>query len=142
MVITITATAQTAAYIMAAVLFILSLGGLKNQEIAKRAIWYGIIGMGIAIAATVLGTPGTNWGLLVPMVLVAAGIGTVVAMRVQMTAMPQLVAALHSFVGLAAVLIGINANIESSRIQDIRETGGDLSSLTGFAAELAKKNQH
>jgi len=107
----LTTELQTAAYIAAAVLFILSLGGLSNQESAKRAVWYGIVGMFIAVFATILG-PNVNIGpLLVIMLVAGAAIGVVVAGRVEMTGMPELVAALHSFVGLAAVFIGINSDI-------------------------------
>lgn len=102
----------TAAYIAASVLFILSLGGLSNQEKAKRAIWFGIIGMAIAVFATILSPKVTNLVVLGPMIIIGAVIGTVVAQRVEMTGMPQLVAALHSFVGLAAVFIGINSEID------------------------------
>ncbi|WP_411195720.1 NAD(P)(+) transhydrogenase (Re/Si-specific) subunit beta, partial [Rhizobium sp.] len=102
---------QTAAYIAASVLFILALGGLSGQESAKRAVWYGITGMGIAIVATVFG-PGVELsGTLCVALVVGAILGTVLAKRVEMTGMPQLVAALHSFVGLAAVLIGINSDL-------------------------------
>ncbi|MBB4571032.1 NAD(P)(+) transhydrogenase (Re/Si-specific) subunit beta [Rhizobium leucaenae] len=102
---------QTAAYIAASVLFILALGGLSGQESAKRAVWYGITGMGIAIVATVFG-PGVGLsGTLGFALVVGAILGTVLAKRVEMTGMPQLVAALHSFVGLAAVLIGINSDL-------------------------------
>ncbi|MDA0223538.1 MAG: Re/Si-specific NAD(P)(+) transhydrogenase subunit beta [Proteobacteria bacterium] len=101
----------TAAYIAASVLFILALGGLKNQESAKRAVWYGIIGMAIAIVATVSGPLVDIGWVIVVMMAVGAVIGTLVAQRVEMTGMPQLVAALHSFVGLAAVFIGINSDL-------------------------------
>ena len=103
----------TAGYIAASVLFILALGGLSNQESAKRAVWFGIIGMAIAVFVTVFG-PGVNsiW-LLSFMIAIGAIIGTVVAQRVEMVGMPQLVAALHSFVGLAAVFIGINSVLHS-----------------------------
>lgn len=103
----------TAGYIAASVLFILALGGLSNQEKAKRAVWFGIIGMAIAVGVTVFG-PGVNsiW-LLSAMIAIGAVIGTVVAQRVEMVGMPQLVAALHSFVGLAAVFIGINSVLHS-----------------------------
>ncbi len=115
---TMTAELQTAAYITAAVLFILSLGGLKDQESAKRGVWYGIVGMAIAIVATIWG-PGVNIAamsastatLLAIALAIGAVIGAIVAMRVEMTGMPQLVAALHSFVGLAAVLIGLNSDL-------------------------------
>ncbi|MEN9718385.1 MAG: hypothetical protein RIQ99_1263, partial [Pseudomonadota bacterium] len=92
----------SAAYIMAAILFILSLGGLSNQENAKRAVWFGIAGMALAVGATVFGPGVGNLPLVAAMFAVAAVIGWIVAARVQMTEMPQLVAALHSFVGLAA----------------------------------------
>ena len=102
----------TASYITSSVLFILALGGLSNQEKAKRAVWYGIVGMVIAVFATVYGnqvfiTEWLNW--LIAAILLGSIIGAIVAKKVQMTGMPQLVAALHSFVGLAAVFIGINS---------------------------------
>jgi len=107
----LTSELQTAAYIASTVLFILSLGGLSNQEKAKRAVWFGIVGMAIAVFATVFG-PGVKLGpLLIIMLVIGAVIGTVVARRVEMTGMPELVAALHSFVGLAAVFIGVNSDI-------------------------------
>ena len=102
----------TATYIASSVLFILALGGLSNQEKAKRAVWYGIVGMAIAVIATLLGeeiflTEWLEW--LIAAIIVGSIIGIIVAKKVQMTGMPQLVAALHSFVGLAAVFIGINS---------------------------------
>jgi len=108
---TISPELQTAAYIAAAVLFILSLGGLKDQESAKRGVWYGIVGMAIAVFATII-VPGVQMSAILAVTLaVGAVIGGIVALRVEMTGMPQLVAALHSFVGLAAVLIGINSDL-------------------------------
>ncbi len=101
----------TAIYIAASILFILSLGGLSNQESAKRAVWFGIIGMVLAVGATILGPQVQNFEWLLPMVVAGALIGAIVARRVKMTGMPQLVAALHSFVGLAAVFIGINSGL-------------------------------
>ena len=92
----------TAAYIAAAVLFILALGGLSNQEKAKRAIWYGIIGMALAVLATILGPGVSATWLILLMILIGGGGGAVVAQRVQMTQMPELVAGFHSLVGLAA----------------------------------------
>ena len=102
----------TASYITSSVLFILALGGLSNQEKAKRAVWYGIFGMGIAVAATIFGkqvflTEWLDW--LIGAIVIGSAIGIIVAKKVQMTGMPQLVAALHSFVGLAAVFIGVNS---------------------------------
>ena len=103
----------TAAYIAASVLFILALGGLSNQEKAKRAVWFGIVGMAIAVTATIFGPNVGGWSymLLIPLLGAGAFMGAVVAKRVEMTEMPQLVAALHSFVGLAAVFIGLNSDI-------------------------------
>ncbi|EKV02443.1 NAD/NADP transhydrogenase beta subunit [Leptolyngbya sp. PCC 7375] len=95
------------AYLVAIVLFILSLGGLSNQESAKRGNVYGIIGMVIALVATALSSQLTAYGLLVAAILPAVAIGGLVASRVEMTEMPELVAILHSFVGLAAVLVGL-----------------------------------
>jgi NAD(P) transhydrogenase subunit beta len=100
----------TALYIAASVLFILSLGGLSGQESAKRAVWYGIAGMALAVLGTIFGPAVLITASLLPLLVVGAVIGGVVAMRVEMTGMPQLVAALHSFVGLAAVFIGINSD--------------------------------
>ncbi|MEC8695191.1 MAG: NAD(P)(+) transhydrogenase (Re/Si-specific) subunit beta [Pseudomonadota bacterium] len=104
---------QTAAYISATVLFILALGGLSNQEKAKRAVWFGIIGMAIAVVATIAEPSVTLSSMLIGAVVIGAVIGVIVANRVEMTGMPQLVAALHSFVGLAAVFIGINSDMST-----------------------------
>ena len=128
----------SAAYIAAAVLFILSLGGLSGQESAKRAVWYGIAGMALAVAATVVSPDVANLGIIAAMVAVGAIIGWVVATRVQMTEMPQLVAALHSFVGLAAVFIGYNAHLELGRVMAMDDAG--RAALTGFANVLAHKD--
>ncbi|UVO35531.1 NAD(P)(+) transhydrogenase (Re/Si-specific) subunit beta [Bradyrhizobium arachidis] len=127
----------TAAYITAAVLFILALGGLSNQERAKRAIWYGIVGMAIAVAATVLGGVGAVWLVLLMVALGGIG-GAMAAQRVQMTQMPELVAGFHSLVGLAAVFIGLNADIEAgAAARALRD--GSADTLSGFAATLAHK---
>ena len=101
-----------AIYIAASVLFILSLGGLSNQEKAKRAVWFGIVGMALAVFGTVFGPQVSGFIWIIPMIIIGSIIGTVVAQRVEMTGMPQLVAALHSFVGIAAVFIGINSHID------------------------------
>ena len=101
----------TAIYIAASVLFILSLGGLSNQESAKRAVWYGIVGMALAVGATIFGPQVAISNILILMILIGSVIGLVVARRVEMTGMPQLVAALHTFVGMAAVFIGINSEL-------------------------------
>ena len=101
----------TMAYLVAGVLFVLSLSGLSKQETAKRGNVYGITGMTIAIAATLLSGI-TNFAWLIPLMVVGAFIGTVLAKRVEMTSMPELVAMLHSFVGLAAVLVGLASYID------------------------------
>ena len=132
----------TAAYVVAAVLFILSLGGLSGQESAKRAVWYGIVGMALAVAATLIGPGLGNWPISSAMIAGGGAIGWVVAKRVQMTEMPQLVAAMHSLVGLAAVFIGFNAEIEMARIAAMQVSGAaeGLNALTGFAAKIAHKS--
>ncbi len=132
----------SAAYIAAAVLFILSLGGLSGQESAKRAVWYGIVGMGLAVLATVFGPGVGNWFIIALMIAGGSVLGYYVASRVQMTEMPQLVAALHSFVGLAAVFIGYNAELELIRIEAMRLAGDAdaLNALRGFAEKLAHKD--
>ena len=96
----------TTTYMAASILFILALGGLSNQETARRGNIYGIIGMAIALIATIAGSQVTSYGVLAVCMLIGAVAGIIVAARVQMTAMPQLIAILHSFVGLAAVLVG------------------------------------
>ncbi len=128
----------TAAYVVAAVLFIQSLGGLSGQESAKRAVWYGIVGMALAVAATLYGPGSSNW--LISLVMIAAGgaIGWYVAQKVQMTEMPQLVAAMHSLVGLAAVFIGYNTHIEMVRVAGLDEAA--RAALGGFAAVIAHKS--
>lgn len=103
---------QIAAYLFASILFILSLGGLSSQESAKRGVFYGIIGMIIAIIATVLGQGVEGHVYIIVAIAIAAVIGTLVARKVEMTAMPQLVAILHSFVGLAAVLVGFGSYLD------------------------------
>ena len=96
----------TVSYIASTVLFILSLGGLSNPETARRGNYYGIAAMAIAILATVLGPKVTTlWPVIITMLL-GGGIGWYAANKVQMTEMPELVALMHSLVGLAAVLIG------------------------------------
>ncbi len=96
----------TVAYITASALFILSLGGLADQETARRGNWFGIAGMLIAFVATAFSPQVSNYGILIGGILPAVLIGAIVASRVAMTSMPELVAILHSFVGLAAVLVG------------------------------------
>jgi NAD(P) transhydrogenase subunit beta len=113
----------TAAYIIASILFILALGGLSNPETARRGNIYGIIGMAIAIAATIWGSQVTSYGILAMAMIAGALIGGYVANRVEMTGMPQLVAMLHSFVGLAAVLVGYASYMDpNSHLQGVEKT--------------------
>lgn len=97
----------TVAYIAASALFILSLAGLSHQETARKGNIYGILGMVIALGATALSAEVTSYSTLAAVVIPGGIIGAIVASRVAMTSMPELVAILHSFVGLAAVLVGI-----------------------------------
>jgi H+-translocating NAD(P) transhydrogenase subunit beta len=97
----------TVAYIAASALFILSLAGLSNQETATKGNIYGISGMAIAFLATAFSATVTNYGILITAIIPAVIIGSILANRVAMTSMPELVAILHSFVGLAAVLVGV-----------------------------------
>ncbi|MBP7243161.1 NAD(P)(+) transhydrogenase (Re/Si-specific) subunit beta [Amaricoccus sp.] len=128
----------TAAYIAAAVLFILALGGLSNQEKAKRAIWFGIVGMALAVVATILGEGSGGVWIMLLMIAIGGAVGAVVAQRVQMTQMPELVAGFHSLVGLAAVFIGLNADFEAARAARA-VAAGTADQLHGFAATLAHK---
>ncbi|TMQ03085.1 MAG: NAD(P)(+) transhydrogenase (Re/Si-specific) subunit beta [Deltaproteobacteria bacterium] len=103
-----------AAYLVAGVLFILALRGLSSQETARRGNTYGVVGMLIAIAATLsLNLSGTH-PLVAVAIVVAAVLGATMALRVGMTAMPEMVALLHSFVGLAAVLVGFSLQVAPS----------------------------
>ena len=108
-----------AAYVVAGVLFILSLGGLSGQESAKRAVWYGIAGMAIAVLATLFGPGSGLW--LASLVLIAGGaaVGYQLATKVEMTQMPELVAIMHSLVGLAAVFVGFNADLMINYINGV-----------------------
>ncbi len=106
----------TMAYVGASILFILALGGLSNQETARRGNWFGIGGMALALLATMVGVVTAN---VVPMLLalaVGGAIGLMLAKRVQMTQMPELVAILHSMVGLAAVLVGFGTFLDDTHV--------------------------
>jgi NAD(P) transhydrogenase subunit beta len=114
----------TIAYIAAGLLFIFSLGGLSAQESARRGNLFGIVGMLIAVVVTMVGPRVSAYGLLSVMLAIGGGIGAVLAARVEMTAMPQLVAILHSFVGAAAVLVGFASAV------------GPAPGLTGVEARI------
>lgn len=104
----------TATYLGAAILFILALGGLNSHESARKGILYGVLGMALAVAATVLNSSVTNYLMIVITMAIGSLLGLIVAARVQMVQMPQLVAILHSSVGLAAVLIGYSNYMDTS----------------------------
>src|SRR5512144_341243 len=108
----------TVAYIAAAILFILSLGGLSNPETSRRGNLYGIIGMAIAVLASVFGPRVTAGGLpwIIGALVIGGSIGLYAARKVQMTQMPELVALMHSLVGLAACLVGFASYVDTSLV--------------------------
>ena len=128
----------TAVYVVAAILLILSLGGLSGQESAKRAVWYGIVGMGLAVLATVIGPGAGLWQLTAILIAIGGLIGYQLASKVEMTQMPELVAGMHALVGLAAVFVGFNAHFELANVLTMDDT--TKKALEGFAALLAKKS--
>ncbi|MGD8347123.1 MAG: Re/Si-specific NAD(P)(+) transhydrogenase subunit beta [Lysobacterales bacterium] len=111
-------------YIIATILFILALGGLSNQETARRGNWYGIVGMAIALVATIWGIVSQAYVELIVALLIGGTVGLIAARRVQMTQMPELVAILHSLVGLAAVAVGFANFLDPGRLAHY--TGVDL----------------
>ena len=122
----------TVSYIAATILFILALGGLSHQETARRGNWYGIIGMGIALLATIFGDVERHYEYLIVALLVGGSIGLALARRVQMTQMPELVAILHSLVGIAAVAVGFaNFMDHSTEYQGIDKTIHDIETYLG-----------
>ncbi|MGI9201437.1 MAG: Re/Si-specific NAD(P)(+) transhydrogenase subunit beta [Woeseiaceae bacterium] len=129
----ISAGIVTVSYIAATVLFILALGGLSNQETARRGNWYGISGMTIALLATILGVVSRNYELLLGALVVGGSIGILLARRVQMTQMPELVASLHSLVGLAAVTVGF-ANFMDPNVhfEGVEQTIHDIEVYLGI----------
>jgi H+-translocating NAD(P) transhydrogenase subunit beta len=113
-----TSSLATMAYIGATILFILSLGGLSNPETARRGNLFGMVGMAIAVLATVLGPRVTAAGIpwIVGALVVGGAIGLLAAKKVQMTQMPELVALMHSLVGLAACLVGFASYVDTSTV--------------------------
>ena len=122
----------TVSYIGATILFILALGGLSNQETARRGNIYGIIGMFIALVATIAGVT-ANIGILIGGLVIGGAIGLILAKRVQMTEMPELVAILHSLVGMAAVLVGFaNFMDPVSHFEGVELTIHDIETYLGI----------
>ncbi|MCH8162683.1 MAG: Re/Si-specific NAD(P)(+) transhydrogenase subunit beta [Proteobacteria bacterium] len=113
----------TVSYIGATILFILTLGGLSDQETARKGNIYGMIGMTIAILATVFGPEvSSNFHIIIITMLIGGSIGMVLARKVQMTQMPELVAILHSLVGFAAVLVGYVNFVGDSGLMGVEKT--------------------
>ena len=109
-------------YIIAAVLFILSLGGLSHQKTARRGNMYGMFGMVLALVAATASESVTAYGILALVIFPAVLIGGTVARYVKMTEMPQLVAILHSFVGAAAVLVGLGLQLDATSLEGLSPT--------------------
>jgi NAD(P) transhydrogenase subunit beta len=128
----------TAIYVIAIVLFILSLGGLSGQESAKRAVWYGIAAMALAVSVTLVGPGFGLWWL--SLILIASGglVGHQLASKVEMTQMPELVAGMHALVGLVAVFVGFNTHFELINVASMDDS--IQKTLEGFSALLAKKS--
>lgn len=122
----------TAAYIIAAILFIASLNGLSSQESAKRGTFFGIIGMIIAIIATIASAQVSGLGYITVAMAVGAGIGVRLALKVEMTSMPELIAILHSFVGLAAAFIGFNSYLDHDILLGTAKTIHDVEVFLGI----------
>ena len=121
----------TASYIGATILFILALGGLSHPESSRRGNLYGIIGMFIALVVTIAGIT-ANIGILIGGLLIGGSLGLVLAKRVQMTEMPELVAILHSLVGMAAVLVGFaNFMDPASHFKGVELTIHDIETSLG-----------
>jgi len=104
----------TMAYLVASILFILALGGLSTQETARRGNYYGMTGMAIALFATIVGIVTANYVLMLACIAIGGTVGLVLARKVEMTSMPELVAILHSLVGLAAVIVGFGTFLDHS----------------------------
>lgn len=120
----------TVAYIVASAFFILSLSGLSNPETSRRGNLYGIIGMTIAFVATAAFRV-NDYGILIAVIVPAVIIGAVLAARVAMTSMPELVAILHSFVGLAAVLVGFGSHLTPNNLHGAEETIHEIEIFIG-----------
>ncbi|MBM6550893.1 NAD(P)(+) transhydrogenase (Re/Si-specific) subunit beta [Marinomonas ostreistagni] len=135
---------MTAAYIGASALFIMALGGLSHQESARRGNIYGILGMALAMGITIAGAVTDNYGLLLVGLVPGGIIGYILAKRVEMTSMPELVAILHSLVGLAAVFVGFaNAfghgayeSVVAQRIHDVETSLGIFIGAVTFTGSL------
>jgi NAD(P) transhydrogenase subunit beta len=123
----------TVAYLGASALFILALGGLSHQETARRGNWYGVVGMTLALLVTILGLVTANYAWLIGGLVLGGSVGLFLARRVEMTQMPELVAILHSLVGLAAVLVGYaNALEHDPSYAGVAKTIHDVETYVGI----------
>ena len=123
----------TMSYIVASSLFILSLGGLSNQKTARRGNYYGMIGMAIAIIATIMSDAVTSYSILIVCLLIGGGIGAKAALKVEMTQMPELVALMHSLVGMSAVLVGYANFMDStSSLEGVEKTIHEIEIFLGI----------
>ncbi|PKF60512.1 NAD(P)(+) transhydrogenase (Re/Si-specific) subunit beta [Psychromonas sp. psych-6C06] len=122
----------TAAYIIAAILFIASLNGLSSQESARKGNLFGIIGMIIAVFATIASAQVSGLGYITIAMAVGAAIGVRLALKVEMTSMPELIAILHSFVGLAAAFIGFNSYLDHGILLGAAKTIHDVEVFLGI----------
>lgn len=123
----------TMSYIVATILFILSLSGLSNQETARKGNYFGMLGMAIAITATALSASVSSYVILVIALLIGGAIGTKAALKVEMTQMPELVAIMHSLVGMAAVLVGYaNFMDDSASLEGVEKTIHEVEIYVGI----------
>ncbi len=123
----------TMSYIVAMILFILSLSGLSNQETARKGNYYGMLGMAIAIVATALSALVSSYEILIIALLIGGLIGTKAALTVEMTQMPELVAIMHSLVGVAAVLVGYaNFMDDSAGLEGVEKTIHEVEIYVGI----------
>ena len=129
------ASLATVAYIGAAILFILSLGGLSNPETSRRGNLLGMVGMALAVLATVLGPRVSSAGLawIIAALVIGGGVGLYAAKVVKMTQMPELVALMHSLVGLAACLVGFASYVDTSMpLQGVEKTIHEVEIYVGI----------
>ena len=123
----------TMAYLGASILFILALGGLSHQETARRGNLYGMLGMGVALIATIIGIVTANYTLMFACMIAGGVIGLILAKKVEMTQMPELVAILHSLVGLAAVIVGFGTFLDHSiTLEGVEKTIHDVEIYLGI----------
>jgi NAD(P) transhydrogenase subunit beta len=123
----------TMSYLGASILFILALGGLSNQESARRGNLFGMTGMAIALLATIIGIVSDNYVLMFGCILVGGAVGLLLAKKVEMTQMPELVAILHSLVGLAAVIVGFGTFLDHNIIlEDVEKKIHDVEIYLGI----------